>query len=194
MVWWRCFPFRRCHLTSVLCRLEPIHQRLKGGGSGKWPGARRSWGGEKGEVPGVAWCCLPALTPASHGHCSFLCNLFVACQGKSPLKKKTKQTSSPFPRSIMVSSWQGSAERWWVQLGTRVPPRVFSQRAKVPSLRDAEVGMTAPNLGPSDLFLPIRLFSPASRPSSDANHNSWLLDQMTAQVCRGRLRLSCACP
>lgn len=36
-------------------------RHLKGGGSGKWPGARRSQGGEKGQVPAVAWRCLPSL-------------------------------------------------------------------------------------------------------------------------------------
>lgn len=43
--------------------------------------------------------------------------------------------------------------------------------------------VTAPNLGFSDLFLPIRPFLPVSRPSSDTNHSSWLPKQMaTAHV------------
>ena len=54
------------------------------------------------EWPGAAF--LPALTPASHGHCSFLCNLFVVCQGKSPLKKKTNVLSfSSFHNGVFMA-------------------------------------------------------------------------------------------
>lgn len=43
-------------------------------------------------------------------------------------------------------------------------PHVSFQSAKVPPLKGAKVGVTAPNRSPSDLFLPIRCFSPVSRP------------------------------
>lgn len=71
-------------------------------------------------------------------------------------------------------------------------PLMSSQKVEVPLLRHAKVKVTAPNLGPSGLFLPIRPFSPVSRPSSDTNHSSWLAEQMTAQVCPGRPKFSCA--
>lgn len=66
--------------------------------------------------------------------------------------------------------------------GSCAPSCLFTE-AEVPLLRDAKVGVTAPNLAPSDLFLPIRPFSPVSRPSSDTNHSSWLQEPMAAQVC-----------
>ena len=131
---------------------------------------------ESGPVPGGVWWrerrgakSGPVLPPSLHSgwplnnHGSFLCTLSVVCQGNSALKEKKK--FSPFLRCIMVSSWQDLADHWWWGAArARVPPRVFSQSAKVPPTQGCQGGMTAPNRSPSDLFLSIRLFSPVSRP------------------------------
>lgn len=177
-----------------MCRLEPIG-RLQGGGSGKWPGARKSRGGEKEECQEWPGATSPCSTPASLSQPLRLpFQPAVPCLPRDISLKEKRQTSSlslvhdgvlmaGIDRAVVVGTARGPV----------CPPCVFSQRAKGPPLRDAKVEVTAPNLDPSDLFLPIRLFSPVSRPSSDANHNSWLPEQMTAQVCQGRPKLSCAC-
>lgn len=124
----------------------------------------------------MAWCYLPSLHSSQPlGHCSCLSNLFfVVRQARSPVNVQTNKHSLLFlspqwcPRGRNKRNGGGGC-----CLGP-VCPLVSLQRAEVPLLRDAQVGATAPNLGPAGLFLPIRPFSPVSRPNSDTNHSSWL--------------------
>ena len=137
------------NLTPVMCRLElstaSRAEAVKVAWCQEEPSRKKGGGAKRGLLlPPVPWC-----RPASHGHCRFPFQpAVVVCPGRSPLKKN----------QTVLSVSSGHNDVLMAAVGGMVVAGAARRLLLSEAWQCLFSGMTAPNFGPSDLFLPVRSF------------------------------------